>query len=294
MTAAGGPAGRRGINQRRDGDGVGAKRRLTGIADTVRHVGPIRLASAARFRREDRMKSDQTSARAFGEPGGPGDFEVLTVGDGKHRAYVRIPQAARAGVVVLHAWWGLNHDVMTYADRIAAAGYGVVAPDMFRGQVATEIAHAERLSAEGDAAGADAITLAAVDALVRRLPGGAPLAILGFSFGAGYAIWAPSERQQLVASVVYYGAYSGNFVSGSTAALLGHFAERDEFTPDDEIGAMEVAFAEAGREITIHRYPDTGHWFAEPSVTDAYRPEPARLAENRTLEFLARTLVAPD
>src|SRR5436190_2181247 len=174
---------------------------------------------------------------------------------------------------------------------------GVLPEEQMTGDRTSANTFREPVTARDEAAATrdfEELALAAVDALVPRLPGGAPLAVLGFSFGAGYAIWAPSERAQLVASIVYYGAYSGNFVSGSTAALLGHFAERDEFTPDDEIGAMEVAFAEAGREITIHRYPDTGHWFAEPSVTDAYRPEPARLAENRTLEFLARTLVAPD
>src|SRR4051794_8490778 len=121
------------------------------------------------------MTSDRTSAKTFREPVmtrdeavATRDFEELAVGGRQHRAYVRVPDGARAGVVVLHAWWGLNDDVLTYADRIRRAGYGVVAPDMFRGQVATEIADAERLSAEGDAGGADAIVLAAVDALVPR------------------------------------------------------------------------------------------------------------------------------
>ena len=41
--------------------------------------------------------------------------------------------------------------------------------------------------------------------------------------------------------------------------------------------------------MTIHRYPDTGHWFAEPS-RDAYRPAAADLAFERTVTFLRQRL----
>jgi carboxymethylenebutenolidase len=215
------------------------------------------------------------------------ELAALRVGDDTHRAYVRIPDGAMAGVVVLHAWWGLNEDVIAYADRLADAGYAVDVPDMFRGRIATDVTDAETLSQEGDQV-ADAIALATVDDLAARLGPEASLAILGFSFGAGYAIWAPSERPRLGASVVYYGAYAGEFLKRSKAPLLGHFAEEDPFTTEDEIRELEDGFRSAGRVATIHRYPGTGHWFAEPSL-DAYRPDAADLAFRRTLDFLAES-----
>ena len=52
---------------------------------------------------------------------------------------------------------------------------------------------------------------------------------------------------------------------------------------------LEQMLADAGREVTIHRYPGTGHWFAEPS-RDAYDAEAAELAFDRTIDFLERTL----
>jgi carboxymethylenebutenolidase len=217
------------------------------------------------------------------------ELEQITVGESTARAYVRIPHGARSGVVVLHAWWGLNDDVVRYADRLAAAGHAVIAPDMFGGQVATEIADAERLSGEGDDGVADAITLAATSALAERLGAGAPLATLGFSFGAAYALWAPSKLPSLVATVVYYGTMTGPSLAKSTAPLLGHFAETDEFEPAENVKALEDGFREAGREVEIHTYPRTGHWFAEPS-RDAYRAEAAELAFERTIAFLERQL----
>jgi len=217
------------------------------------------------------------------------ELEQITVGESTARAYVRIPHGARSGVVVLHAWWGLNDDVVRYADRLAAAGRAVIAPDMFGGQVATEIADAERLSGEGDDGVADAITLAATSALAERLGAGAPLATLGFSFGAAYALWAPSKLAGLVATVVYYGTMTGPSLAKSTAPLLGHFAETDEFEPAENVKALEDGFREAGREVEIHTYLGTGHWFAEPS-RDAYRAEAAELAFERTIAFLERQL----
>jgi len=41
----------------------------------------------------------------------------------------------------------------------------------------------------------------------------------------------------------------------------------------------------------MHRYPGTGHWFAEPS-RDAYRAA-ADLAFTRTLAFLSRHVGTP-
>ena len=220
----------------------------------------------------------------------PTDFEQLAVGESTARAFVRVPAGARAGVVVLHAWWGLNDDALAYARRIADEGYAVIAPDMFQGQVATEIADAERLSSTGDD-GAGEIALAAVDRLAELLGRDAPIATLGFSFGAAYAIWAPSERARLVGSVAYYGTYTGDFLKRSSAPLLGHFAENDPFEPAEAVQALEQGYRDAGREATIHVYPGTGHWFAEPS-RDAYVPEAADLAFERTIAFLRSRLAS--
>ena len=219
------------------------------------------------------------------------DFDQLTVGDETARAYLRTPAGAGAGVVVLHAWWGLNDDVIAYADRLVDAGFAIIAPDMFRGQIATEPKDAERLSSEGDAGIAGDVAWAAIDRLAEELGPDAPIAVLGWSFGAAYAIWAPSERDRVKATVAYYGTYVDAFIADATAPLLGHFAEEDPFTSEDEIRELEEAYRQAGRDITTYRYPGTGHWFAEPS-RDAYRPEAAELAFERTVAFLKEHLAS--
>ncbi|HZM72138.1 MAG TPA: dienelactone hydrolase family protein [Candidatus Polarisedimenticolia bacterium] len=218
------------------------------------------------------------------------DFEQLTFGDRTARAYVRIPDGATAGVVVLHAWWGLNDDVIAYADRLADAGFGVLAPDMFNGQVTAEIPEAERLSGEGDASSPEVVAFNAVDRLAERLPTAARIATLAFSFGAPYATWTPSERPAVVGTVVYYGAWADSWVTKSNAPLLGHFAEDDPFTSAEEVSAFETAFRNAGRAITTHVYPGTKHWFAEPSRPE-FDSKAAELAFERTGVFLRRVML---
>jgi carboxymethylenebutenolidase len=223
-----------------------------------------------------------------------GGFETLDVGGTAVRLYVAGEFAPGApGVVVLHPWWGLNDDVIAYADLLAAAGFAVTAPDMFGGQVASTIEDAERLSSTAESAesepAVEAIALAAIDDLAARLGATSRLGVLGFSFGAAYATLLPAERDRLVASVVYYGVYTGPHIERSSAAVLGHFAETDQFESDEGIAELEDSVRAAGRDVTIHRYPGTGHWFAEPS-RDVYRPEAADLAFERTVAFLREHL----
>jgi carboxymethylenebutenolidase len=84
---------------------------------------------------------------------------------------------------------------------------------------------------------------------------------------------------------VYYGTTGGGHLARATAPVLGHFAADDPFEPAEGVAEFERALRDAGRSVTIHTYPDTGHWFAEPS-REAYRPAAANLAFARTVEFL--------
>jgi carboxymethylenebutenolidase len=103
--------------------------------------------------------------------------------------------------------------------------------------------------------------------------------------GAAWALWCAAKRPAVAATVVYYGTMTGPSLARATVPVLGHFAEEDPYEPEEALRGFERALRETGRSLTIHRYPGTGHWFAEPS-RDAWRPEAAQLAFDRTVEFL--------
>jgi carboxymethylenebutenolidase len=214
----------------------------------------------------------------------------LRVGEGRVSAYTAgDPDSAAPGVALYHPWWGLNDDVKAFADRLAGAGFIVLAPDMFGGEVATEIADAERLATSTDEAAADAIAAAALDRLASRSTGSARIGTVGFSFGAHWSVWSSGHSDQVDASVVYYGTTGGPVLATGRAPILGNFAENDPFEDAAGVAAFEAGLHEAGRDVTTYVYPGTGHWFAEPS-RDAYRPEAADLAFDRTVAFQRRAL----
>lgn len=206
--------------------------------------------------------------------------------------YLALPPAGSGpGVLFLHAWWGLNDTVKAICDRLAEAGFVVFAPDLYHGKIADTIPEAEALGSALDANHLQAKAEIAEAARFLDERSGQPergLAVIAFSLGAYYALHLAAADPERIASVVlFYGAGGGDF-SRSRAAYLGHFAEHDEYEPPASVAELEEELRRAGRPVTFHVYPGTGHWFFEPDRPDAYNPEAARLAWERTLAFLRR------
>ncbi|HWR64867.1 MAG TPA: alpha/beta fold hydrolase [Bellilinea sp.] len=196
------------------------------------------------------------------------------------------------GVLVLHAWWGLNDTIKAFCTRLAQAGFVTFAPDLYHGQVADTIPGAETLGKALDANDSQAreeIAQAVSFLAEQTTQPERGLAVIGFSLGAYYALDLSNRDPEHIRSVVvYYGTGAEDF-SNSRAAYLGHFAENDTYEPASGVDALEEMLKQAGRPVTIHRYSGTGHWFAEPDRTDAYDQASAELAWERTLAFLNRS-----
>lgn len=206
------------------------------------------------------------------------------------RGYLALPEGGEGhGVLVLHAWWGLNDTIRSVCTRLADAGFVAFAPDLYHGKVADTIAGAEALGQALDAKHFQAkAEIAAATRFLSKRAGQTDrgLAVLGFSLGAYYALdLAAAEPEYIRSVVIFYGTGGGDF-SNSKAAYLGHFAENDPYEPQSNVDELEEALKLADRPVTFYRYPRTGHWFFEPDRSDAYNQAAASLAWERTLAFL--------
>src|SRR5262249_51783968 len=78
--------------------------------------------------------------------------EWRLIGPASNRAYLALPNSgAGAGVLVLHAWWGLTSVFTDVCDRLAAAGFVALAPGLYpNGATAETIPEAEALVAAHD------------------------------------------------------------------------------------------------------------------------------------------------
>lgn len=207
-----------------------------------------------------------------------------------HNDYLAIPQSGKgAGVLVLHAWWGLNDFFRNFCDRLAQEGFVALAPDLFSGRVADTIEAAEQLNAQLDEAEEmPPLILSAYEELRLHATGNA-LGTIGFSFGAYWARWIAQEKPEMIRAVTIFYSDGWN-VQQSNAAFLGHFAETDPYMSAEEKMQLEASLTALNRPTTFFTYPGTGHWFMEYDRPGAYNPQAAQLAWERTVAFLHEQL----
>jgi carboxymethylenebutenolidase len=218
------------------------------------------------------------------------EFEV----DGRTTAgYLARPEGGHGpGVIVLHAWWGLTPFFESLCERLAAEGFVAFAPDRYGGPTATTIEEAEDLQRTREDPGRTETLLAASVEFLRdhEAVAGVRLGAVGFSAGASWALVLSTLKPEHVEAVVaFYGTAQIEY-SAAHAAYVGHYAEEDEWEPDEEVRGTEAALRAAGREVTFYTYPDVGHWFFEDDRPGYYDAEAARLAWRRTVAFLRVSL----
>jgi carboxymethylenebutenolidase len=211
--------------------------------------------------------------------------------------FLALPRAGTGpGVLVLHAWWGLNDTIKAVCRRLACSGYVAFAPDLYHGKVADSIAGAETLGSAIDAnhLQAEAEVAQAAQFLSQRVGQAGPgQAVIAFSLGGYYALHlAAADPEHLRSVVLFYGTEGsmGSDFSNSRADYLGHFAGNDQYETRSNVDILEASLRRAGRPVKFHTYPGTSHWFFEKDRVDAYNAPAARLAWRRTLAFLRATL----
>ena len=207
--------------------------------------------------------------------------------------YLALPKRGSGkGILVLHSWWGLNDFFRGLCDRFAREGIVALAPDFYRGKVATTIDGARKLRAAVTASRREPAykflirmiqDLASHDAVTRPHIG-----VVGFSMGGHWAWWlAQRPELPIAATVVFYAARSGDF-SKSKSRFLGHFAESDDWVSAAGLKKLKRTLEKAGKNFVFHSYPGTTLWFFEEDRVDAFDQEAADVAWTRTVEFLQK------
>jgi carboxymethylenebutenolidase len=203
--------------------------------------------------------------------------------------YLALPSNSSApGVMVMHAWWGLNPVFKKLCDKLAAEGFVAFAPDLNESRIAKTIDEAKEIMSSLDGQRKYDVAMAAVDFLrgrpeVRK----EPFSLIGFSMGAAWSLVLAGDRPDDFNKVVmYYGAGDADY-SRLRLDVLGHFAEKDEWEDEKYINAMKDGMQAAGLKVDFHFYPNTSHWFFEEDRPE-FEPQAAELSWKRTLEFLRK------
>ncbi len=206
-------------------------------------------------------------------------------------------QAAGApAIVVIQEWWGLNAQIRGVADRLAAAGYQALVPDLYRGKSTVEAEEAHHLMSAldfGDAASQD--VRGAVQYLKARAP---KVGVTGFCMGGALTLLSLANVPEVDAGVVWYGCPPLEYIDASKirVPVQGHWATQDEFFKIDTVDALEAKLLAAGVSFDFHRYL-AHHAFANETAVGPgripatqYDAVWAQQAWDRTLRFLGRNL----
>ena len=213
-------------------------------------------------------------------------------GDGQAHGYLAVPPSGSGpAVVVIQEWWGLTDHIADVTDRLAAEGFVALAPDLFGGRTTHDAEEAGRLLSELPVDQAARDLGGAVDFLLgHEAVTSSTVGAVGFCMGGGFVLLlAVQQDGRVSAAVPYYGigpAVPSTF-EGLTAAVQGHYGERDDFYPADDARAQaEQIRAESGAQVEFHFY-DAGHAVHnDTNALGTYSPDDAALAWSRTVDFL--------
>jgi carboxymethylenebutenolidase len=226
----------------------------------------------------------------------PGQNTTFASNGRQAHGYLAVPSSGSGpGVLVIQEWWGLTDHIADVADRLAAEGFVALAPDLFGGKTAHDADEAGKLMTELPVDQAAQDLSGAVDFLLgHEAVTSAKVGAVGFCMGGGFVLLlAAQQGNRLGAAVPFYGVGPAvpQTYGGITAAVQGHYGERDDFYPVEDARRQEEQIrSESGADVEFFYY-DAGHAFHnDTNKLGTYDEDSARLAWDRTVSFLKARL----
>ncbi len=210
------------------------------------------------------------------------------------KGYLATPASGRGpGVIVIQEWWGLVDHIRDVCDRLAREGFVALAPDLFRGESTGDPDEAGRLMMGLEIPRAARDLYGAITALVGQdAVDGARVGAIGFCMGGQLALFAATRNGRVGAVVDCYGVHPNvkPDLAGLEAAVLGIFAERDEFVPPETARKLEADLQAAGARARCEIFPGVDHAFLNDTRPDVYDAEAAARAWSELVSFLRAEL----
>jgi carboxymethylenebutenolidase len=199
----------------------------------------------------------------------------------------------RPAVLVVHENRGLNPHIEDVARRLAVEGFVAFAPDALAplgGYPGSEDAARELFPKLDQARTSEDFVAAAT--YLKTLPGAnGKVGAVGFCYGGTVVNFLATRLPDLAAGVPFYGgAPAATDAARIQSPLLLHFAA-DDARINAGWPAYEAALKAAGVPYEAHVYPGVQHGFHN-DTTPRYDDPAARLAWQRTLDFLRRQMAA--
>ena len=203
--------------------------------------------------------------------------------------YLATADNVRGSMVVIQEWWGLNDQIKGVADRVAAAGYNALAPDLYAGRVTQDPDEANHMMTGLDWGGAANQDVRGALQHLKAL-GDGKAGVMGFCMGGALTVIAGVHIPECDVAVCFYGIPPQEVADPADMKVpfQGHFATQDDWCTPDAVAGLETALASSGVTHEVHSYEGEHAFFNE--VSPAHEPGAAALSWDRTLAFLGKHL----
>lgn len=224
-------------------------------------------------------------------------------------AYVARPDdgSLRPGLVLIEEIWGLTDHIKDVADRLAGAGYTVIAPELLPAGVLEQLTPQfqqdlfdpeKRTAAQPHLREAMAplqqpgyseqalVTLrACVDQLLAEESSNGAVGVIGFCFGGTYSFHLAAHDDRIRAAVPFYGQPPSEAeIAQISCPILAFYGDQDTPLMTSLPNFKENMIA-TGKNFEAVVYAGTGHAFFNDTNSYAYHATHAAAAWQRTLAF---------
>jgi carboxymethylenebutenolidase len=226
----------------------------------------------------------------------------IPVEDGTMPGLIAFPERVPApGILVINDVFGRSPFYDQLVRRLAQAGFVPVTPEYFFRE--GSLPEPTREAAMARAKELDFKRWArdmsvAVDWLRARADVNATVGTVGFCMGGTQALLLAARRDDIAATVSYYGFPADARTDASpievaakmNGPILGHWGDQDAGVGMDNVEKLRATLQATGVEHEFHIYPGLGHGFLKASLDDEKTPgyEQACTSWKRTLEFYGR------
>jgi carboxymethylenebutenolidase len=212
--------------------------------------------------------------------------------NGATTAYAAMPDETTEdtkAVILIQEYWGLNDNIKNIAGRYAEEGYIAIAPDLYRGKLATNPEEAGKMMQNLETEDGLNIIDEAIKTAQEKY-GITKAGITGFCMGGTYALQAACKIEGIHAAAPFYGDIPDEFtLKGLKCPVLFISGKKDKWISPEKVAELE-RIAKANLLPVESVAYDADHAFFNDTRPEVYDEAAAKDAWKRVLEFFKNNL----
>lgn len=213
--------------------------------------------------------------------------------------YQALPESAKGpGILLLQEIFGVNSHIRQVADLYAAAGYVVLAPDVFwrvqphveLGYTPEDIEKARAIAGKLDQEQVVKDLADAIATLKSTAQCAGKVGTVGYCMG-GYYAYRLATADAVDCAVGYYGGMIDKHLDQAKnlhCPIMLHFGQKDDHIPPSSVEKIREALHDKGH-VEVYVYEGAGHGF-NCDQRSSYDRQSAMLAFGRSMILLNKTL----